>query len=383
MTGRDVTVLGAGIGGLAVALALDARGFDVRVIERAPEIGEIGAGLQISPNGAAVLHGLGLGEELTRSGLRAHAVRLIEGETGRQVAQLPVAGHAYHFVHRADLIGILLGAARDRGITVELGIAADAVGVGTTDIAQPYFTSDGTRHYASWLVGADGLHSVARAWICPGLEPRFTGQVAWRALVPVAGPEPAEVQVHMGAGRHIVRYPLRSGELINLVAVEERAAWAADGWHHEDDPAHMVAAFASFAPTILADLKRARLVHLWGLHRHPVAPSWHKGGAILLGDAAHPTLPFLAQGANMALEDAWVLADCLGDRRGPEGYESERKARTTRITQAAQANATNYHLPRGAKRLAAHTALRILSHFAPSLLTARFNWLYGHDVTRG
>ena len=328
-----------------------------------------------------MLRALGLGDALEKAGVRARAVSLINGETGRQVARLPVAEKPYHFLHRADLIDILVNAVEAAGIQLMLGQEVERVEPGAEEAA---FTIGGQTQKTPLLIGADGLHSVTRQAICPGLEPRFTGQVAWRAILPARGSEPPEVQVHMGAGRHLVRYPLRGGSLINIVAVEECAEWAAEGWHHQDDPAHLADAFASFAAPIRAELDRIEMVHLWGLHRHPVAPNWHKGRAVLLGDAAHPTLPFLAQGANMAIEDAYVLARCLVKDSGREAlarYEALRTPRTTRITDAAQANAHNYHLAPGAKRAAAHTALRLISGLAPQLLSARFNWLYDYDAT--
>lgn len=376
----DITVLGAGIGGLAAALALHQRGFRPRILERAPAVSEVGAGLQISPNGAAVLRGLGLVDRLETVSVQPQMVRLVDGATGRDVARLPLAGKAYHLLHRADAIDLLAAAVERAGIPVELGQEVADV---TPEGDMVRFTANGQPGDTPWLIGADGLHSVTRATVCSGLKPRFTGQVAWRALIPAAGPERAEVQVHMGTGRHLVRYPIRGGQWINLVAVEERFDWAAEGWHHRDDPAHLTRAFRDFAAPLRSELARVEQVHLWGLHKHPVAENWHQGRAVLLGDAAHPTLPFLAQGANMALEDAWVLAQCLADGSGPGHYRDLRRARCIRITQAATANAKNYHLSPGPFRFAAHSALRMASFAAPRLLTARFNWLYEFDVTVG
>jgi salicylate hydroxylase len=207
--------------------------------------------------------------------------------------------------------------------------------------------------------------------------------VAWRALVPGAG-EPAEAQVFMGPGRHLVAYPLRGGALVNLVAVEERAAWAAEGWHHAGEPGEMRRAFAGFGGPVPGWLAEVEACALWGLFRHPVASRWHGPGAVLLGDAAHPTLPFLAQGACMALEDAWVLAESL-EREGSEAaalasYQAARRDRVVRIVNAATANARNYHL-RGPARAVAHAGLRAIGGVAPGAMLARFDWLYGHDVT--
>ncbi|MEM9754697.1 MAG: FAD-dependent monooxygenase [Pseudomonadota bacterium] len=372
-----VTILGAGIGGLTTALCLERQGVAVSIIERAETLTDVGAGIQVSPNGAAVLRGLGLGEDLARIGVRAEAIRLRNGESGAEVAKLPLkrADRPYFLVHRADLIGLLAGA-----LDAKPRLAQSVAEVAAGQPATLTFT-DGRTERASMLIGADGLHSRVRAAISPDLTPKFTGQVAWRAILPATGPEPPEVQVFMGNGRHLVRYPLRGGSLINLVAVEEREGWAAEGWHHPDDPANLARAFAAFAPEIRAELDRVRDVFLWGLFRHPVAPQWHAGAAGLVGDAAHPTLPFLAQGANMAMEDAWVLSRCLADGSGAAAYQAERRARVVRITRAAEGNARNYHLPPGPARFAAHSALRLASRFAPGVLLQRFDWLYGHDVT--
>jgi salicylate hydroxylase len=215
------------------------------------------------------------------------------------------------------------------------------------------------------------------------MRPRFTGQVAWRALVPGRG-EPAEAQVFMGPGRHLVAYPLRGGALVNLVAVEERTAWAEEGWNHRGEPGEMRRAFAGFGGPVSGWLAQVEECALWGLFRHPVASRWHGPGAVLLGDAAHPTLPFLAQGACMALEDAWVLAECLG-REGSDAaafasFQAARRDRVVRIVNAATANARNYHL-RGPARAVAHAGLRAIGRAAPGAMLARFDWLYGHDVT--
>jgi salicylate hydroxylase len=237
------------------------------------------------------------------------------------------------------------------------------------------------------LIGADGLHSPTRAALNPATRPFFTGQVAWRCTIPLDAPDtPAEATVHMGPGRHVVTYPLRGGELMNVVAVEERDGWAAEGWNHADSPANLRAAFADFTPEIRDLLHRAEEVYLWGLFRHPVAKHWSSGRVAILGDAAHPTLPFLAQGANMALEDAWVLADALDHEDSVETafarYAAARRGRTARIVDAASKNAENYHLRPGPYRAAAHAALRLGARFAPELAARRFEWLYGHDVTR-
>lgn len=380
---KDVQIIGGGIGGLAVATALARHGMAVTLHEQAPQIAEVGAGLQISPNGLAVLRALGLEEALLRGGaVPAQAVVLADYRRPGEVARLDLRllqDQRYLFVHRADLITLLADAARAAGVVIELGRKVIRVDPG----APPQITfEDGLRVQSGLVVCADGLHSVGRRALTPHARPFFTGQVAWRALVPALDKTP-QARVTMGPGRHIVSYPVRGGSLTNLVAVQERAEWADEGWHHADDPAHLRAAFADFdgpAADLLAQVDR---VNLWGLFRHEVAACWVRDGVALLGDAAHPTLPFLAQGANLALEDAWVLAQSLHEGTGLAAYERARKPRVARVIDAASGNARKYHLREGPVRVAAHAALRFGSRIAPGMMMRQFDWLYGLDVTKG
>jgi salicylate hydroxylase len=385
LIGKQMTVIGGGIGGLAAALACARRGASVTVLERSEAIAEVGAGLQISPNGWVVLKALGVADEVARLATRGEAVCLRDFRRGAEVFRMPLR-EPFHFVHRADLIEALRQAAVEAGVEIRLGV--HVAGVEATERAVHLTLADGTTESHGLTIAADGLHSAGRAHLNPRSKAFFTGQVAWRALVPTEAAESLspEAQVFMGPGRHLVRYPLRGGTLTNIVAVEERDAWAAEDWMLTDEPRNLRAAFTDFCPEIRDLLARVEVPSLWGLYRHPVAAQWFNGPLVLLGDAAHPTLPFLAQGANMALEDAWVLADCLGVEaevgRALHRYQSLRKKRTARIVEAANDNAAHYHLRPGPLRFAAHTALRAAARFAPHAVTNRFNWLYRHDVTR-
>jgi salicylate hydroxylase len=381
LIGQTVTVIGAGVAGLAVARALALRGASVTVLEQADAIREVGAGLQISPNGAAVLRALGLRGALETASTRAEAVQLIDGPTGDPVTRLDVAR-----LHRADLIALLLQGAIEAGVTLRLLSRTLTVDL---DGPRPAVLLDGgERVETPLLIGADGLHSRLRAALNSGGAPFFTGQVAWRAVIPCEPGAASVAEVHMGPGRHLVSYPLRGGTLRNIVAVEERAKWAEESWTLRDDPMDLRLAFAGFAPRVQGWLERVEDPWLWGLFRHPVAATWIRtlpqGAVAILGDAAHPTLPFLAQGASMALEDAWVLAESLAshDSTAPAlaAYQALRKPRTTRIVAAANTNARAYHLS-GLSRMIGHTGLRLLGRVAPGLMLSRFDWLYGHDVT--
>lgn len=388
LIGQDITVVGGGIGGFAAAGALAMRGAKVTVLEQSPAITEVGAGLQISPNGVAVLAALGLAETARARSMASRAVVLTDGPSGRDVVRMDLAalrpGKDFLLFHRADLLDILAEHARALGVTVETGARVTRVDVGRHSTLLE-LDGQGARE-VGFVVGADGLHSLLRVALNGARKPFFTGQVAWRALVPAVGGEPVEARVWMGPGRHLVHYPLRGGAIINIVAVEERAAWAEEGWNHRDHPENLRAAFHGFARPVRDLLARVEDVYLWGLHRHPVAGQWHKGRAVILGDAAHPTLPFMAQGAVMALEDAWVLAEALaqsGLEDGPALYQARRRHRVVNVIEAANRNARNYHYANPLLRALGHTALRIGNRLAPESVLGRFDWIYDNDVTKG
>ncbi|MBC7133595.1 MAG: FAD-dependent monooxygenase [Roseovarius sp.] len=383
LDGKRIAVIGAGIGGLAVARALALRGADVTVFEQAAGIVEVGAGLQISPNGFAVLAALGLAAALRSE--RGTAVQLCDYR-GAEVLRLDLGRLTraeYHFVHRADLIALLAEGARAAGVRMRLLQKVTGLQPG----ARPRIeTASGACFEADLVIGADGLHSVARTVLDGAAAPFFTRQVAWRALIPNHAGRGPKVRLHMGPLRHVVSYPLREGSLLNLVAVQERAAWTSESWSQTDDPQALRAAFADFGSEVRDMLAAVETVHLWGLFRHRVARVWQRDGVAILGDAAHPTLPFMAQGACMALEDAWVLADALSRAGTLAGglarYQARREGRVRRVVAAASRNAWKYHLAAPPLRWAAHAALRLGGALAPERMIRQFDWIYAHDVTR-
>ncbi|MEM7718867.1 MAG: FAD-dependent monooxygenase [Pseudomonadota bacterium] len=376
MTERlNITVSGAGIGGLAVGTALAAQGHDVCIAERAEAIAEVGAGIQISPNGMRVISALGAADALAARAVQIERVCLIDGPSGRDIVALDMLSGFREMpwlaVHRADLIDVLQAAARAQGVRVETGreISPPPEGraLGEDDL----------------LIGADGLKSAMRARVDEASKPFFTRQVAWRAVIEDTQDRNPEARVYMGPGRHLVSYPL-SDNRRNIVAVEERVAWAEEGWSHKDHPANLRAAFDGFKGPVPAWLSGVEDVFLWGLFRHGVAHRWYTGQQVLLGDAAHPTLPFLAQGANLALEDAWTLARCLNEAPVAEAlpaYQALRQDRVTRVTDAATRNARNYHLRFPPARFAAHSLLRLAGAVAPDRVRDSLAWIYTHDVT--
>ncbi|MCA1774358.1 MAG: FAD-dependent monooxygenase [Loktanella sp.] len=337
LNGRRAHVVGGGIGGLTTALALARQGASVRVFEQAPEFAEVGAGIQITPNAMRALEALGLRDALDERAVLSDAVVPTDGLTGRPLARFDLRGYSprYRFIHRARLIDLLAEACRAAGVGLTLNTPVKVTICEGRPV--PDLPDDGPA--ADLVVFADGLRSQGRAALNGAGDPPFTGQVAWRALV--QGDHPPEARIHMLPGRHVVTYPLAGG-VTNLVAVQERSDWAAEGWSLADD-----------------------------------------GDIALVGDAAHPTLPFLAQGANLAIEDAYVLARCCAEDGVGDGlarYQDLRRPRVSRAIEAANANAGNYHLG-GPRRWIAHRGLNALGLIAPGAFLSRLGWLYDHDVT--
>lgn len=382
LKGMSVAVVGGGVGGMAVALALARRGADVTLWERARALGEVGAGLQLGPNAVAALEALEVSDRMRSLVSVPEAIEMREHRAGRLVARLPLGaastaryGRPYWHIHRADLLGTLADAATEAGVEVRLG----------HEIMGP----DGdTLAGADVVVGADGVRSRLRMLALAGGTARFTGYVAWRGLVP-AGQVPAELarpasRVWMAPGRHLVSYPLRGGRLVNFVAVTGQADWTEESWSVPGDPGEMRRAFADFGGHAGALVSGTTSCFRWGLFDHPPLAAWQDGRTVLVGDAAHPMLPFLAQGAAMALEDAVVLAAALDTApdvaTGLAAYERRRLLRATRVQRASARNGGLYHLG-VAMRLPVHAGLKAVSSVAPGMLLRRFDWLYGHDVT--
>ncbi|WP_299661023.1 FAD-dependent monooxygenase [uncultured Ruegeria sp.] len=380
INGLNFCVIGGGIGGMAAALALRHQGGRVTLLEQAPELTEVGAGLQISANGMAVLRALGVAEDVPEAAQISGGTILRDYRRGRVISRVaaPAAGPTYYY-HRADLLDLLHQAALRVGVDIRLGagVASVCKHPGEAEI----FLESGERLRAECAIAADGGRSVIRS-IPNGPEaPEFTHQVAWRATIPWNQREDLpSASLTMGPGRHVVTYPLRDQRLMNVVAIEERSDWQKESWRYQGDPDDLRSRFADFGGPVRDVLSKIEEVHLWALFLRPVAQTWQNGRLALLGDAAHPTLPFMAQGACLALEDAWVLARAFQDHSGVAralaAYEEARRPRARQVVAAAGANARNFHL-RGPMRLAAQTALMAIG----PRLARRYDWIYDYDVT--
>jgi 2-polyprenyl-6-methoxyphenol hydroxylase-like FAD-dependent oxidoreductase len=390
---RSVLIAGAGIGGLTAALAIAQRGFPVAVFEQAEHLAEIGAGIQLSPNAARVLIALGLRERLERRAVAPKELRVMSARGARMVARAPLAGAAqgdapYWMIHRGDLQAALLEAVRaNAAITLHLGARVDDFELDGDGVT----ISAAGGHRGCALIAADGLWSRLRAQLGHRDEPRFARRVAWRALIPAdAVPQEARapaVTLWFDGDNHLVHYPVRGGDLINVVAIVGDD-WRESGWNAPGERAEILARYgaATWPPGARAVLAAAQQWHKWALYdRLPIGEAsaatgtaWGHGAVTLLGDAAHPMLPYLAQGAAMAIEDAWVLARALAERRDDapaalRNYERERHGRTARVQHAAHRTGTVYHLGGGAALL----RRLVLAAMGGQRLIARYDWIYG------
>ena len=380
ISGLKFCVVGGGIGGMAVAVALRQLGAQVTLLEQTSSLTEVGAGLQISANGMVVLRELGVVGDDPETGQRSAGTVLCDYRNGRVISRVsgPAAGSTYYF-HRTDLLDLLHRAAERAGVDIRLGVRVVEVcrHSGEAEIV----TESGERLRAECAIAADGGRSAIRPILNGPEAPEFTHQIAWRATIPWSGHSDASCALLiMGPGRHVVSYPLRDQSMMNIVAVEERSDWREEGWRCRGDPNDLRARFADFGGPVGDMLARIEEVHLWALFLRPVAQSWQNGQLALLGDAAHPTLPFMAQGACLALEDAWIMTRAFQEQSGVAqalaAYETTRRPRTQQVVAVANANARNFHL-RGPARLVAQAALSVIG----PRLSRRYEWIYSYDAT--
>lgn len=386
---RSAIICGGGIGGLTTALALHARGWRVRVIEQAEALREVGAGLQLSPNACKVIHALDLLPALQRQGFAPQALEMRLGHSGKQIFRIELQQHGesrwgapYLHVHRADLLKVLADALHTRSADA-LQLDARLDQIEHTENGVRAVLTDGSILNADLLVGADGLHSRVRECLFGPDQARFTGHVAWRAVVPIerlkTAPPPTAC-VWTGPGRHAVTYRLRGGRLANFVGVVEHSHWREESWTQRGERSQAMADFQGWHPHITELIDAADSHYRWALFDRPPLPSWHDRHCALLGDACHPMLPFMAQGAAMAIEDAWALAHSLDQVASIpdalEHYQSWRHPRATRVQAASRANARIFHRP-----AAAYWPLWLLARLWPGFFHRRQDWLYRYDVT--
>lgn len=394
MSERDLAIAGGGIGGLTAALCCAARGLAATVYEREPVPAEAGAGIQLGPNATRVIADMGLIDRIAARAVEPRAIVVRDGTTGARLAHIALVetvrrrhNAPYLVIHRGDLHRVLHEAAQASPLVhIEHGTAVRGFVSSATEVDLEL--AEGRHAASSALVGADGLWSTVRRRLLGAAPARFTGEVAWRSLLPVeAAPLDGageEIGLWLAPGGHVVHYPVQSGATVNVVAIAAGEK-TPQGWSTAAERETVAQAFAHWTPACRRLIETATEWRAWSLHERPPDQHWSRGRVTLLGDAAHPMRPYLAQGGAMALEDAYVLARCLartpGDpARAFASYESLRLPRTARVQEASRANATYFHAG-GLARVARNAALIAGQRLAPGRLLSRYDWLYGLDVT--
>lgn len=393
-----VVVVGAGIAGLTLSLCLARSGLRVTVIDKARELREVGAGLQLSPNASSILFGLGLGSALDATGIRPDAVAIRDGSSGRLIVRLPLGetmveryGAPYIVIHRADLQGTLLAAVEQEprvslhlGVDIgEFAVADEGVTVSGTEDGEPVVFS------GSVLVGADGVRSMVREQVIGSGPAVYTGRTAWRATFPADGFiaqsfRHNETGLWLGRRAHLVHYAIDAGREINLVAAIDDS-WNEDGWDVPGDPKQIAAAFAGWPEPVRKLVAMPDSWRKWALCEAPRDTMWTRGRAVLIGDAVHGMPPFVAQGAAMAIEDAKVLASVLAAGIDDDvsvrlqSFAEGRKARTDRVAAAARRNGNVYHFG-GAVAKVRNLGMRLIG---PERLAGSMDWIYGWRPLEG
>lgn len=390
---KKVVVIGGGMGGLALGKALLDRNIDVTIYEQASQLTQVGAGIQLTPNAVKVLRGLGLEHRLAEFGFFPDAIQGRDWRSGRSVFCTPLAGvceriyHApYIHIHRADLQAILHEALPDRVLQLS-SQCIDVADDGRSAIAR---FADGRVVEADLIVAADGIRSVVRRCLFGDDKPRFTGNICWRSVIPFDdGPEPDLVSpdnsIWFGPNGHIVTYYVRGGRGVNVVACLESEHWQEESWNVRSTKEDLAAAYVGWHPKLQRIFERADEVYKWGLFDRDPMKTWSRGRITLLGDAAHPMLPYLSQGAAMAMEDAMVLARVLEQHRSNTvdvlcSYESLRIPRTARVQLTSREQGKKNHLVSPWARLRRDIGYRLKSFINAQESGLKAGWIYEYDA---
>jgi salicylate hydroxylase len=389
-----VAIIGGGIGGLAAALALERRGAEAAVYEQSDTLSEIGAGLNLTPNAVKALRALGVEQPASAIASETYFLNIRSWRSGRYISRTRRGDFRQRFgapnwsVHRADLLEVLAAALKNTQL--RFGARCVAVDGGGGDRAATARFADGSTIEADIVVGADGIHSVVRESLFGADAPRFTGCICWRGMAPVEA-VPRDINIKdggmwMGPHGHVVHYPVRRGELLNIVAHIDSDAWTEESWTRECDVSEVTTTYAGWNSALTRLYPCSERWYKWALYDRDPLEKWSRGRATLLGDSAHAMLPYLGTGAGMALEDACVLAAAVTRQSDDLGaalaaYELARKPRTQAAVLGARARAKENHLASPWARLKRDLKFRLRERFGGEDNTAfQVAWLYEYDV---
>ncbi len=389
-----IAIVGAGLGGLVAAIALRKKGVEATIYEQAKAFGEVGAGIQVGPNAVKVLRALDLESGIETFGAmpenhvgRAWNSGRVLFKSATRTACLERFGAAFYQVQRSDLHAHLKKALPEDAIRLNVKVTGVESGPGGAKL----IFQDGTDAAADAIIGADGIHSTVRDCILGHAAPRFTGVICWRGQCTAdrlpKGHIPPDSSNWMGPGGCIVHYYVRPGQLVNWIAHRTTDIWAEESWSLEGDKEEMLGAFPGWHSSLHTLLAATERCYKWAILDREPLPSWGEGRVTLLGDAAHAMLPFLAQGGAMAMEDGYVLAECLD--RGAEdvpaalkAYEGLRRARTARVQLSSRARAAVCQLESPVARMKRDLGYLYNQWFNPGAAVQKADWIYEYDVAK-
>jgi salicylate hydroxylase len=388
-----IAIVGGGIGGLAAALALERRGVEAIVCEQSPALSEIGAGLNLTPNAIKALRALGVENEVNAIASGSEFLNIRSWKSGRYISRMRRGDFRQKFgapnlsVHRADLLGVLSGALK----STDIRVGKRCVSVEGRDRVAVARFADGSEVEANIVVGADGIHSVVRNSLFGADAPRFTGCICWRGMAP-ASAVPPDINIQdgalwMGPHGHVVHYPVRRGELLNIVAHFDSDAWTEESWTRECDVSEPASTYAGWNPELTRLYPCSERWYKWALYDRDPLERWSRGRATLLGDSAHAMLPYLGQGAAMAIEDAYALAAMIA--RQPEdldgalaAYERIRAPRAKAAVLGSRARAKENHLPSRFAQIKRDLKFALRERFGRDNTAFQVAWLYAYDIGR-
>ena len=392
MSTPRIIVIGLGIGGAATALSLEKSGLDYLILEQAPELGEVGAGLQMSPNASRIMAWLGLAEPLKSIAVEPQAHLFLDGLSADVLMQTPLMpeverafGAPYYHVHRADLLRLLTSHVDMSRVRLDTKVSA----VRQTDRGVQVDLANGETLKADVVIGADGIRSVLRQQIFNPAPPSPSGCIAWRALVPVAKARELGFErnsyVWMGPKRSVVMYYVRAGELFNWVGITPYDAQRAESWSAQAPREAALNQYEGWHEQVTSLIEASQSLFVTAISDRAPLDRWVNGRIALMGDAAHAMLPFHAQGAVQSIEDAWVLARCL--ERGQDSlpaallrYQELRHDRATRVQQQSRAAEHTFHMSDASDVEARNTRFKQMQAKAANGFPRGQQWLFAYDA---